>query len=287
MRRFDLDLLHALVSVADSGSFTAAATQLCRSQSAVSEQVRKLEAFCGLPLFTRGKTGARLTPAGERLLSQAKQLLELNDAVYRDVQGDSLAGALRLAITDYFRPDSIASVLRHLRRSYPQLKLHVDIRPSALIDQSVHDGDCDIGLAMKPVSAGDALPEGWLELYREPLYWVASERALVEAMPLALVMMPESCTVHRLATQRLRHDGIPYEIAHSASGVAGLQLALTAGLGVGCLNASSINGPLLRLGPEDGLPNLPDAAFALVPKSQQTPFLNDACVMLCDELRRV
>lgn len=170
MRRFDLDLLHALVTVADSGSFTAAASLLCRSQSAVSEQVRKLEEFCDLPLFTRGKTGARLTPAGERLLPQARQLLELNDTVYREVQGDRLVGTLRLAITDYFRPDSIANVLQRLRRRYPQLKIHVDIRPSALIDQSIHNDDCDIGLAMVPLAAGDTLPEGWIELYREPLH---------------------------------------------------------------------------------------------------------------------
>ncbi|MCT8467216.1 LysR family transcriptional regulator [Chromohalobacter canadensis] len=285
MRRFDLDLLHALVTVADSGSFTAAAALLCRSQSAVSEQVRKLEEFCDLPLFTRGKTGARLTPAGERLLPQARQLLELNDTVYREVQGDSLVGTLRLAITDYFQPDSIANVLQRLRRRYPQLKIHVDIRPSALIDQSIHNDDCDIGLAMVPLAAGDTLPEGWIELYREPLHWVAAEKALVETVPLPLVMMPESCTVHRLAAQQLHRDGIAYEIAHSASGVAGLQLALNAGLGVGCLNASSVTGSLLRLGQKDGLPDLPEAALALVPKSQQTPFIRDACTMLYDELR--
>lgn len=285
MRRFDLDLLHALVTVADSGSFTAAASLLCRSQSAVSEQVRKLEEFCDLPLFTRGKTGARLTPAGERLLPQARQLLELNDTVYREVQGDRLVGTLRLAITDYFRPDSIANVLQRLRRRYPQLKIHVDIRPSALIDQSIHNDDCDIGLAMVPLAAGDTLPEGWIELYREPLHWVAAEKALVETVPLPLVMMPESCTIHRLATQQLHRDGIAYEIAHSASGVAGLQLALNAGLGVGCLNASSVTGSLLRLGQKDGLPDLPEAALALVPKSQQTPFIRDACTMLYDELR--
>ncbi|SPJ32179.1 LysR family transcriptional regulator [Kushneria phyllosphaerae] len=286
MRRFDLELLYALVTVADSGSFTAAAIRLCRSQSAVSEQIRKLEEFCGSILFIRRKTGVQLTAAGERLLPQARELLKLNDLVYRDIQSDELSGTLRLAITDYFRPDDIANVLRRLQRDYPKLKLHVDIQPSALIDQNVCNANYDIGLVMKPLPIGDFLPEGWLELYREPLHWVAADKLVTKLRPLPLVMMPESCTMHRLAIHQLHQHGTPCEIIHSASGVTGLQLALAAGLGLGCLNTSSINKSLVRLGREDGLPDLPEAAFALIPGTLQTPFQKKVCTILTDILRR-
>jgi DNA-binding transcriptional LysR family regulator len=87
MRRFDLDSLHTLVTVADLGSLSAAAAHLCRSQSAVSEQVRKLEELCASTLFQRGKKGVSLTPAGDRLLNHARSLLRLNDVAWMICKG--------------------------------------------------------------------------------------------------------------------------------------------------------------------------------------------------------
>lgn len=72
MRPFDLEHLRTLVAVSEAGSLSAAAPHLCRSQSAVSEQLAKLEAFTGIALLHRGKRGVSPTPAGERLLRHAR-----------------------------------------------------------------------------------------------------------------------------------------------------------------------------------------------------------------------
>lgn len=58
---------------------------------------------------------------------------------------------------------------------------------------------------------------------------------------------------------------MPFVLVHSASGVAGLQSMLAAGLGVGCLCASAIGDGLMRLGAKYRLPALPDAVFSLTP----------------------
>ncbi|MCP2339806.1 LysR family transcriptional regulator [Actinomadura rupiterrae] len=78
MRAEALDpvLLRTFASVAELGSFTAAATALGYTQSAVSRQVRTLEEACGVELFARGARGVRPTPAGEYLLPHARALLE-------------------------------------------------------------------------------------------------------------------------------------------------------------------------------------------------------------------
>ena len=55
MRPFDLELLRAFAVAMESGSLAEAAPKLCRSQSALSEQLRKLEAFTGVTLLERGK----------------------------------------------------------------------------------------------------------------------------------------------------------------------------------------------------------------------------------------
>lgn len=120
MRPFDLELLRAFAVAMESGSLAQAAPKLCRSQSALSEQLRKLEAFTGVTLLERGKKGVRPTPAGERLLVHARDMLALSERALESVRGVTFVGELRLAITDYFLPSSIADLLKKLRVRYPQ-----------------------------------------------------------------------------------------------------------------------------------------------------------------------
>ena len=269
MRRFDLELLNTLAAVAGTGSLSAAAAQLYRSQSAVSEQIRKLEESCGLTLFTRGKKGATLTPAGERLLEHARQLLDLNDRAWRDMQGLSLSGDLRLAITDYFRPNDIAAVLKRLGYQYPALRLHVSIRKSALIEAEAGQGDFDLGLSMRVMDAKYRRPAAkmagfsTIRIRREPLIWVAAPTfEWPEEQSGPLVALPDSCSLQQYVRDKLNAAKTGYFIAHTASGVAGLQSALSAGLGFSCLNASAVPADVAPL--NRGLPKLPDVEFNLV-----------------------
>ncbi|MGN8115339.1 LysR family transcriptional regulator [Labrys sp. 22185] len=264
MRPFDLDLLQTLVAIAETGSLSAAAPRVHRSQSAVSEQMRKLEQHCGVTLLVRGKLGASLTSAGERLVVHARRLLALSEEAFRDVLGMPLAGDLRLAITDYFRPATITLLLKHLRERYPQLKLHVATRQSLMIENR---RDFDIGLSMRLLDDDSASDEdGRIRLGREPLSWIASPAlALDAARRLPLVVLPEACSLQRLIIRTLNQSDIDYEIAHSAAGVAGLHLALAAGLGLACLNRSAIPAGMATLDGDFGLPAMPDIEFSILP----------------------
>jgi len=287
LRRFDPDLLQTLVTIADTGSLSAAAPLLCRSQSAVSEHVRKLEEICGLRLFERGKTGASLTPAGERLLVHARKLLAMNDMAYQDMQGALLAGDLRLAITDYFRPASIPRILKRLSTQYPRLRLHVSVRKSALIEQDAGAGDFDIGLSMRILDGRAGEPaDGRIRLCREPLSWVAESSFTFDGdSRLPLIVLPATCSLQRFVIKVLDSHDLAYDIAHSASGVGGLQLALAAGLGVSCLNESAIPSGMARVGEPFKLPPLPDVEFSLLPmRAGEPPLVSEVRQMLAKEL---
>ena len=89
---FDLELLRSFVSVVDSGGFTRAGERVHRTQSTVSQQIKRLEDDVGQPLLDRSGKDVTPTEAGERLLSYARRLLSLAEEA-RDVMGDRAAKA--------------------------------------------------------------------------------------------------------------------------------------------------------------------------------------------------
>lgn len=290
MRDFDIGQLRTFVAVAESGSLAAASVRVCLSQSAVSEQIRKIEDMVGTALFHRSKRGAATTPAGERLLGHARRILALSETALRDMRGNLLAGELRLGITDYFHPAAIARMLKRLNDRYPHLRLHVTVMKSALIQERGIAGDFDLGLVMRirppdEIDLADGSENGWL-VGEEGLAWVtAHPYRQAHRAPWPLVVLPASCALHQYATKLLDRAGVAYVVAHTASGVAGIQLALSAGLGVSCLNESALLPGMARLGADHGLPSLPRVEFrVLPPKRGEDDFIGAARDMLVAEL---
>jgi hypothetical protein len=146
------------------------------------------------------------------------------------------------------------------------------VLPSAVIDSQVDDhASFDIGLSLrlvtgKPHSGGRRAGAASIVVRREKLLWVSAADAAQRAVtPYQPVLLPSSCQLQRFVVKLLDEHKAPYLISHSASGVAGLQLALTAGLGISCLNESSIGGGLVACATNIGLPALPAVEFHLLP----------------------
>lgn len=288
VQTFDIDQLKTLVAVVDAGSLTAAAPQVFLSQSAVSEQIRKLEERAGRVLLTRSKTGVTPTTAGLRLVGHARRILAMSDEAFRDLRGESLQGELRLAVTDYFRPGDLTRLLSRLGESYPQVRLHVSVLKSGPIEAGYARGDFDVGLTMRiagQTPPDEARPRAPV-LRRESLAWMAAAGTrLVRTESLRLLVLPDSCSLHQFTVKLLRERRVPYVVAHVASGVAGLQSALAAGLGVACLNASALCEGVAPLAPPHGLPALPRVAFHLLPARRgETEFVMRARELLASHL---
>lgn len=276
MQGFDLGQLKTYAAVVEAGSFTAAAMQVFLSQSAVSEQMRKLEERVGQSLLTRSKLGVTPTAAGARLLAHTHRILALSDEAFRDLRGETLQGELRLAVTDYFRPGDLTRLLMRLGEGYPQMRLHVSVMKSGAIEAGYAKGDFDVGLSMRIVSKktiGTALRMPTLR--REPLSWVGvAGKRISRGEVIRLLVLPDTCSLHRFTIKALADHSVSYAVAHVASGVAGLQSALAAGLGVACLNESSFSNGITRLAGSHGLPALPQVAFHFLPaRSGESDFV--------------
>lgn len=275
MHGFDLAQLRTFLAVAEAGSLTAAAPLVFLSQSAVSEQMRKLEDAVGQTLLLRSKTGVMLTPAGLRLQAHAQHLQDAADVAWRDLRGTTLQGVVRLGVTDYFKPQALTALLARLAQAHPRMRLQVQVGKSTEVEAAWSQAALDLALTMAVVEAPAATADGLVVLHTEPLVWAARAGTPLNGPDgLPLVVLPPGCALHQLSQRLLRAQGVVYEVVHQASGVAGLQAAVAAGLGVACLNQSALVDGMVALPAGSGLPVLPQVQFQLLPlRAQASPLL--------------
>ncbi|WP_405119899.1 LysR family transcriptional regulator [Pseudomonas leptonychotis] len=102
LRDLDLQLLRLFVTVVECGGFSAAQGELGIGQSTISTQMAKLETRLGFRLCERGKSGFRLTPKGEQVLSATRKLFSAIDIFKSEAQGmaDKLLGELRIGLSE-------------------------------------------------------------------------------------------------------------------------------------------------------------------------------------------
>ncbi|WP_026434214.1 LysR family transcriptional regulator [Paracidovorax oryzae] len=299
MRPFNLEQLRTFVAVADAGSLAAGAPQVFLSQSAVSEQLRKLEQHAGQSLLVRSRAGVVPTAAGLRLLAHARQLLVLSESAWNDLRGVQLEGTLRLGVTDYFRPAELAGLLARVQGRHPGVRLQVTVQKSGDVEAGYAQGAFDVGIAMRlpaPAAgrpAGAPAPaRGGQVLRREPLHWMGAEQIAAappgREEPLRLLALPDTCALHQFTAALLRRRRIPFTVALMASGVAGLQSALAAGLGIACLNAAALCEGVKVLPAAWGLPALPQARFiVLPPRAGESAFVRNAREQLAADFGQV
>ncbi|MDH0746888.1 LysR family transcriptional regulator [Pseudomonas sp. GD03842] len=273
MRGFDFEQLKTLVAVVDAGSISAAVSTRFLSQSSLSEQLRKLEEAAGGQLLVRSKLGVQATAAGERMVAHARKLLALSEAAWRDMHGIALEGELNLGLSDYFRPSHLMGLLNRIAEHHPGLRIRTQVGKSDDVIAAYRNNGLDLAIVMRIAGAARGAYGDARVLRTERLIWVmASQKKMTEAQkPVELALLPESCSLHRLARQQLDAHRRPYVIAHIASGVAGLQAAVGAGLGIGCLNASALIEPGMTEVPDGLLPALPDVEFVLLEATQSDP----------------
>lgn len=122
----DLRRLSILVTVAEGGSFTAAAERLYMTQSAVSQQMSLLERDVGIDLFRRLPRGVELTAAGKLLTSRARALLAESLAVEQELHRLAYGGReVRLAAFVSAGVELLPQTFRAFMRRSPDSKLVV------------------------------------------------------------------------------------------------------------------------------------------------------------------
>lgn len=153
----DLRQLEILQAIAETGSFTACGRKLHVSQSAISRQIALLEEELGEPLFLRVGRHVRMTPAAESLVQLGQRVfLDIRDTVGAITDHTrTLRGTLRLAggmtVCLYVFPP----LLKHVKRTHPDLDIRVTVASAARSLDEIRAGRHDAGLLTLPVEESD------------------------------------------------------------------------------------------------------------------------------------
>ncbi len=261
-RDLELELLRTFIAVVDGGGFTRAAARLHRTQSTVSQQLKRLEERLATPLLARNTRSVALTERGELLLGYARRLLALNDEALAALAETRLQGRVRLGSAQEVADGGLADLLAHFSRLHPSVTLEVRVDANLKLRDEVERGELDLAvLFQEPGQAQRGIGCEVIERLRR--VWVASpELKVAKDEPLPLVLSNGPCIFRNAVLSALDAIGRPWRIVLSTPSLAGMRAALRAGLGVGVRTERWLEPDLRILG--DDLPPLPDVELVLL-----------------------
>ncbi|WP_312154739.1 transcriptional regulator LrhA [Lelliottia nimipressuralis] len=255
----DLDLLRTFVAVADLNTFAAAAAAVCRTQSAVSQQMQRLEQLVGKELFARHGRNKLLTEHGIQLLGYARKILRFNDEACMSLMFSNLQGVLTLGASDESADTILPFLLNRISSVYPKLALDVSVKRNAFMIDMLKDHEVDLVVTTHCPGQFDCLT-----LRTSPTHWYcAAEYVLQKGEPIPLVLLDDPSPFRDMVLSALNEANIPWRLAYVASTLPAVRAAVKAGLGVTARPVEMMSPDLRVLGKSNGLPALPDTEYLL------------------------
>ncbi|MFK0378190.1 LysR family transcriptional regulator [Pandoraea sp. NPDC090278] len=260
----DLGLLKTLVAVVDEGSFTRAAERVHRTQSTVSQQIRRLEDELGRQLLMRDRSGVNVTPTlhGELLAQYARKLLTLSMEAVDAMENDSRVSTVRVGLPEDIDARRMADMLSRFVQAHGDIRLEIVAGMSTDLRERLSAGDLELALVKREPGQGDCLMA-----WPETLVWAMAARSAAREAdslahaPVPLALFPQGCIYRQRAIRSLDAAQRPWRMAFGSHSLTGIQAAVSSGLGVSVL-------PEIVLLPDhavcDTLPPPPPSEIALM-----------------------
>ncbi len=138
--------LRIFVAVCETGSMTAAASQLFIAQPSISLAVSEMEEYYGVKLFDRISRKLYLTENGRRALQYARHIINLLDEMEQGIKDLDTVGQLRVGTSITIGTYLLPHYIRQLKERYPSVKVEAFIGNSGCIEQQILDNEIDIGI---------------------------------------------------------------------------------------------------------------------------------------------
>jgi DNA-binding transcriptional LysR family regulator len=244
----DLRRLRYFVAVAEELHFGRAAARLHMSASPLSQRIRELEGQLGVPLFERTSRKVALTPAGERLLAEARDVLRAVERFDATAAGLASVPATWTVAYCHGSEGGMMRTIRAFRAEHPDVVVRPDGLTSLLILDGLRDGRLAVGFLRGPVAEPGRVAS--VPLARVPVDHVAvpldhrlAGCAVVEAgdlddEPVLVVERSEAPTAHDEIVSYCTAMGVrPRWVAHAPVQVERELDLVAVGSGIAWLNS--------------------------------------------------
>ncbi len=270
---FDMDALRTMVVGLELGSFARAASQLGRSQSAISMQLRKLEDQAGQPLFRRNGRGLVPTEAGDSLLVYARRIISLNDEAAASVGATAAAASVRIGLPQDFFEAVMPAALGQFSQKRPGVHIEVRAGRNYALEEEINTGRLDVALAFfKPNPANHGTLIASL-----PMLWFGGKgmtRSEVED-PIPLVVFDHPCLFRQAAFQALEGKKLRWRLSLTTPSLPGVWAALRSGFGISPRTPHQVPPGIRDVGTEFGFPPLPPIELRILTGSELSPAASD------------
>jgi len=251
MRNLNLDQLRSLIEVAELGSFTEAAKRLNLTQPAISQQIRELEARCGLQLVERIGKSVSATAAGRELIARGRRIIADTEQAMAAVREhrDGTAGRVHIGAGPTALVYLLPPTLRGLREAYPDIEIVLTSGTTNSICEGILSSAIDIGFTALPIDADglDVVP-----VRTDPFVAIlpAGEDAIPDRMTPAdvasrtLILEYQRVPHRQLSRAWLQAGGVDARPAMEFDSIEAIKSAVSAGLGM-----AIVPGPAVTLPP--------------------------------------
>ncbi|MEY2933153.1 MAG: hypothetical protein RL033_3902 [Pseudomonadota bacterium] len=248
-----MDLLSAPVrsflEVARLGNVSAAARQLGLTQSAVTKQLRALEAAFGVRLVERAGRGVRLTQSGELLQDFGRRGAALSDdfqsALLELEQGESGQLSIGAGVTTCVQ--HLPPWLREFRRAHPGIDVRIRTGNSRDVEAWVADAEVDLGFLTSEPERTELVVR---RLFEEQIVLVVapgsttSRQVALESLP--LILFPKNTGFREYLEQRFAARRQTFTVKMETDNVEAIKSFVAVGLGASFLPIATVQDDLRR-----------------------------------------
>lgn len=271
--------LQCFLAVVKHKSFTKAADEVKRTQSAITQQIHNLEKQLGAVLFTRQKN-LTLTKEGELFHQYALKINALYKEAFDRFKYPELDGEVRVGVPEDFATLFLADVLNDFTEIHPRIFLKVECDLTLNLMERFKNEQLDLVVAK--LKSAREFPHG-VEIWKEPLVWVSSKNFSHLHEPIPLVLSPEPCVYRSLAIDALERARLRWRMVYTSPSYAGIIASVRANMGVTALPITMIPNPLQPCS-SPSLPSLPDIHVSLL-KNNSSPAIDTLAQFILEKLK--
>jgi DNA-binding transcriptional LysR family regulator len=247
VRGMELRQLRYFVAVAETGNISRAAQKIFLTQPALSRQIKALEGEIGLALLERRAHSIKLTPAGEAMLREAREVLRHTDQVLERVRSTSSGGRLRIGYAPSLAAGILSPAVANFTQAHPGTKVELfDLSHGEMLS-GLEARNLDVAVTVSPEKGTRGLR--WASLVRSPwkLAVGAKHRLARKARVTPGEVGREPLLVYRrrdypeyweAVSGWLHEHGLPARFAGEYDGANSMMSAVESGMGVALVATS-------------------------------------------------